>query len=149
GSRLLAAFNDNTRNTDEALQRVVFTNDGSYGTNDFALAFPLAAGPAPQQLKWGRFDDNAPAEFQGAPSIFGHAGARNALTVAATPAATPVQAEPFSSVGNVTQFFDYAGQPSVRPQTILKPDLTSPDAVQVANWVGSPGAVARLPGSFP
>src|SRR5262249_31370451 len=52
-------------------------------------------------------------------------------------------------VGNVTQFFDYAGQPSVRPQTILKPDLTSPDAVQVANWVGSPGAVARLPGSFP
>jgi hypothetical protein len=149
GSHVLAKFNDNTRNTDEALQRVVFTNDGSFGTNDFALAFPLAGGPAPRQLKWVRFDKNAPAELQGAPSIFGHAGAQQALTVAAAPASNPVQAEPFSSVGNVAQMFDYAGHPTARQQIIPKPDITGPDAVQVASWAGTSGTASRLPGSLP
>ena len=65
GTSVLATFNDMTQNTDEALQRVVFTNDGSFGTNDFAMAFPLAAGPAPGQLRWVRFDNNAPVEFEG------------------------------------------------------------------------------------
>src|SRR5262249_32632938 len=149
GSKVLANFNDNTRNTDEALQRVIFTNDGSYGSNDFALAFALPAGPPPHQLKWVPFDNNAPAGFQGAPSIFGHAAATSALTVAAAPANAPFQAEPFSSMGDVSLRFDYAGHPTPRPHVIPKPDLTGPDAVQVANWVGSADALPRPPGSFP
>ena len=63
GQQLIHRFGDDTPNTGEALQRIVFTNDGTHGTNDFALAFQSTAGPAPMP-KWIRFDDNAAAEFQ-------------------------------------------------------------------------------------
>src|SRR5262249_33160998 len=53
----LRQFGDNNLNTGEALERVVFTNDGSFGTNQFGLAIVLKQGSEPNLLKWIRFDN--------------------------------------------------------------------------------------------
>jgi hypothetical protein len=147
GKGILRKFADQTINTNEALQRVVFTNDGSYGTNDFAMAFQLAVGAAPTRLKWIRFDNNAPAEFQGAGTIFGHAAAVNAVTVGAVPYANPTVPEPYSSRGKVTIAFDQSGNRLATPVERFKPDVAGPDGIHTANF---PIVSAPLPpGTYP
>lgn len=156
GNQLIKRFGDNTEQTGEALQRVVFTNDGTLGTNDFAMAFQLVNGPAPTRLKWIRFDDNAPAQYQGAGTIFGHAAARNAITVGAVPYNDPTTPEPFSSQGKVTIAFDENGKRLEEPFQRYKPDLVGPDGVHTANFpiesgpmptfFGTSAAVAHLAG---
>jgi hypothetical protein len=134
GMQVLKSFADVNQNTGEALQRVIFTNDGSYGTNTFALAFQLVSGPAPTMLKWVRFDHNAPAQFQGAPAIFGHAAAAGALTVGAVPYNNVQTPEPFTSQGNVTILFDANGNRLATPQVRNKPDVAGPDGVFTADF---------------
>lgn len=154
GSKIYATFADDNRNTDEALQRVVFLNDGSYGSDQFALAFQLKStapgGTAPTQLKWVRFDNNAPAQGQGAPAIFGHAAALGALTVGAVPVNQPKVAESFSSQGPATILFDSHGfrqqQPDIR---VNKPNLAAPDGVNTANFPGVAAGSPLAPGAFP
>jgi hypothetical protein len=151
GFRVLKLFNDDTRNTAEALQRVVFTNDGSYGTTNFAMSFQLVNGPAPTTLKWVRFDNGPPAQYQGGSTIFGHAAAADALTVGAVPVSNPTQAEPFSSQGGTVNYFDSYGRRLARPQVNkLKPDLVGPDQVQTNTFpvfTGTSAAAAHLAGA--
>src|SRR5262249_53429279 len=134
GSQVYDTFNDLNQNTGEALQRVVFTNDGTHGTNNFALSFRLQSGPAPTLLKWVRFDTNAAAEYQGGSTIFGHAAAPLALTIGAASASNPAQLESDSSRGGVVLAFDDQGHrlpaPRLNPN---KPELVGPDAVQTTN----------------
>jgi photosystem II stability/assembly factor-like uncharacterized protein len=150
GQRVLGTFNDNTQNTGEALQRVVFKNDGSFGTNDFALSFRLAAGAAPTTLKWVRFDNNAPAQYQGAPSVFGHANAVDALAVGAVPWNNPKTPEPFTSQGLSTILFDANGNRYGQPVLRYKPDVAGPDGTTTtdfSNFFGTSAAAAHLAGS--
>ncbi|HEV3255509.1 MAG TPA: S8 family serine peptidase, partial [Gemmataceae bacterium] len=151
GFRVLKLFNDDTRNTAEALQRVVFTNDGSYGTTNFAMSFQLVNGPAPTTLKWVRFDNGPPAQYQGGSTVFGHAGAAAALTVGAVPASNPTQAEPFSSQGGTSLYFDDLGRRLTQPQVNkLKPDLVGPDQVRTASlpvFSGTSAAAASVAGA--
>jgi hypothetical protein len=147
GQQLIHRFGDDTRNTGEALQRVVFTNDGTHGTNDFAFAFQSVAGPAPTRLKWIRFDNNAAAEFQGAPTIFGHAAANNALTVGAVPFNNIQAPEAFTSQGLATIYFNANGDRLSHPVQRFKPDLAGPDGVHTADF---PAQTSPLPkGQFP
>ena len=154
GTQIYATFADDNRNTDEALQRVAFENTGNYGTNQFALAFELTStapgATPPTQLKWIRFDNNAPAQFQGAPAIFGHAAAADVLTVGAAPVSQPTAAESFSSQGPATILFDSNGyrqpQPDIRSD---KPNIVAPDGVYTANFPGQPAGDPLPPGTFP
>src|SRR5262249_53088780 len=109
-------------------------------------AFAWAHGPAPGQLKWVRFDGGAPAEFEGAPSLFGHSGAPAAMSVAAAPAFAPVAAEPYSSLGGSPLRFDYAGHPMTGPGLVAAPDITGPDQIHGAHFLGKPGGLGRQDG---
>jgi hypothetical protein len=149
GTQVLRSFDDDTVHTGEALQRVIFTNDGSFGTTDFALAFQLVAGPAPTLLKWIRFDNGTPAEFQGAPTVFGHAGAAGALTVGAVPYYSPQTPETFSSQGSDTILFDAGVQRLKTPEVRNKPDVAGPDQVNTANFPGLPAGTSLPPGTWP
>jgi hypothetical protein len=150
GTRIYQRFADMNPNTGEALQRVVFTNDGTYGTNDYALAFQVLAGPDPSFLKWVRFDNNAAAQYQGSASIFGHAGAFSAITVGAAPASDPTHPESFSSTGDVTRLFGPNGERLSSPQvTGIKPDLIAPDGVHTANFPAQPPGQPLPSGQFP
>jgi hypothetical protein len=149
GTRVLQTFNDNTEATGEALQRVIFTNDGSLGTNDFALAIEMVDGTAPTQLKWVRFDNGAPAEFQGAPTIFGQAAAAGAVTVGAVPYNLPTSPEPFTSQGTATILFDAGGNRFKKPEVRNKPDVAGPDGVFTANFPAVPAGQTLPPGTYP
>jgi hypothetical protein len=158
GSRILDHFGDANQNTDEAMQRVYYTNTGST-TQTYALAIALQAvepvplpNPTPRHpqpvpppqalpttLKWIRFDNGAPAQYQGAPTIFGHAGDVNAVTVGAAPASNPSTPEPSSSQGPVTLMFDNFGTRLRDPNVLAnKPTLFGPDGVHTANFPGQP-----------
>jgi photosystem II stability/assembly factor-like uncharacterized protein len=155
GKVVFDSFNDKTQNTGEALQRILFTNTGDLGTTDFALSFRLTAGPPPTHLKWIRFDSNAPAEFQGGSTIFGHAAAVNALTVGAVPWNNIQSPEPFTSQGKATILFDANGNRLDSPAVRNKPDVVGPDGVHTANFpgnttgifTGTSAAAAHLAGS--
>jgi hypothetical protein len=149
GDQVLQTFDDNTEVTGEAMQRVIFTNNGSFGTTDFALAFELVDGPAPTRLKWVRFDNGAPAEFQGAPAVFGHAAAQGAITVGAVPYGDPQTPEAFSSQGPATILFDVGGHRLHTPEVRDKPDVAGPDGVFTANFPGLPAGQSLPPGTFP
>jgi hypothetical protein len=122
--QLIQSFNDDTRNTGEAMQRVLFTNNSTV-SQTYGMDFRLAYGPAPTQLAWVRFDSNAPAQYQGAPTIFGHAAAANAFTVGAVNWSTPTKAEPYSSKGDLMVNLRL---PAAK-DNIAKPDVVGPDGV--------------------
>ncbi|HVQ58530.1 MAG TPA: S8 family serine peptidase [Solirubrobacterales bacterium] len=66
------------------------------------------------------------------PSIFGHAGAASAISVAAAPFTDSAAPEPYSSRGPVTHYFEpfngiAPGAPLLPPEIVAKPDLTATD----------------------
>jgi hypothetical protein len=136
GSKILGVFNDDTLNTGEALQLAQFFNDGSFGTNQFALAFQLAQGPAPTELRWVNFADTGidiHALHQGGPAIFGHPVATGAIAVAAVPWFAPNTAEPFTSVGgDIPILFDTSGNRLSTPDIRVKPQVAGPDGVSIS-----------------
>ena len=133
GATLEADYNTNTLTTDEAYQQITFTNDGSFGTNDFAFAFQLAQGPAPTQLRWVSFGDDPMATGEGAPTTFGQAAAKSVVAVAAVNWATPTTPEPYTSLGGpLTFLFDQNGNRLAAPEIRNKPDVTAPDDVDTS-----------------
>jgi hypothetical protein len=166
GSRILGSFTDQNLNTEEAMQRVYFTNSGTT-TAQYALAIGLGAveyvpapgwtytnpkfvNPLPTTLKWIRFDNGAPAQYQGAPASFGHASDVNAITVGAAPASSPTTAEPSSSQGPVTLMFDSDGTRLGQAYVVAnKPSLYGPDGVHTANFPGQPVGHSLPPGQHP
>ncbi len=160
GKQLLERFSDVNSMTGEALQRVVFTNNGSFGTTSFAMSFQLVSGPAPTELKWIRFDSGNPAAaYQGAPTIFGHAAALQAVTVGAVAYNNTHSPEPYSSQGKVSIYFDENGKRLAAPIQRYKPDVAGPDQVNSTTfgapstgqfpgaWAGTSAAAANLAGN--
>jgi hypothetical protein len=167
GSQILQTYNDVNQNTDEAMQRVYFINTGTT-TTQYALAIklvsvePPATSPGhppptnypqaylPTTLKWIRFDNGAPAQYQGAPTIFGHAEDVNAITVGAAPASNPTTPESSSSQGPATLMFDTNGTRLAQPAVLAsKPNLFGPDGVHTANFPGQPAGHPLPPGQHP
>ncbi|MFM7150446.1 MAG: S8 family serine peptidase, partial [Gemmataceae bacterium] len=137
GKHVFARFDDVTANTDEALQRVVFKNTGEYGSNQFALAYRLSSGQAPDRLKWIRFDDHSAMEYQGASTVFGHAASLDAFAIAAVGAESTSQARDYSSRGGVEILFDSNGNRLEKPLFRQKPDVAAPDGISVSYGVGA------------
>lgn len=151
GTRIYASSTDDNMNTDEAMERLVFTNPGT-GVNDYALAIRFVGGPQPGKIKWVRFDNNPIDQGIAAPTIFGHAGAASALTVGAAPASNPTQADAVTSRGPVTILFDENGWAVSRPIVRNnKPSLVAPDAVTTTvfgaqRFTGTSAAAAHAAG---
>ncbi len=129
---LIQRFNTTNPNTDEANEFVVFTNNGTFGTTQFALAFRLVSGNAPGRLRWVNMNFNGMAVFQGqgAPTIFGQPAARGAVATAAVPWFDPVTPEAFTARGGSILFlFDAQGNRLTTPEQRRKPDVAAPDGV--------------------
>ncbi|HND55993.1 MAG TPA: S8 family serine peptidase, partial [Pirellulaceae bacterium] len=62
-------------------------------------------------------------------TIFGHAAAASAVAVGAVPFYSPSTIEPYSSLGDVTIFFDKQGTRLGTPVVRQKPDIAAPDDV--------------------
>ena len=138
GSRVLQQFSDNTLNTNEAVQIGTFTNDGSFGTNNFAMAFLVKQGPAPTMIRWVAFGTDPLAQGEGASTIFGQPAAAGAVAVGAVPWYDPQHAESFSSLGGaIPILFDANGNRLATPELRNKPDVAAPDGVDTS-FFGSP-----------
>lgn len=132
GSKILASFNSVNQNTGEAFEEVFFFNDGSFGTSNFAFAFPLVSGPAPTMIRWAARTESADPQAQGenGPTVFGHKAVAGAAATAAVDYRTPTTTEPYSSVGgNLPILFDVNGNRLSSPDIRAKPDITAPDNV--------------------
>ncbi len=136
GTVLEAAFNTQGLNVNEADQVVQFTNDGSFGTNNFAFAFNLTSGPAPAAIAWVSQDDGDPtadphAQLENGPTDYGHSADPNVVSVGATPASAPTAPEASSAYGGMPLLFDNAGN-ALAAAVITGPNVTAPDGVAVS-----------------
>ena len=109
------------------------------------LGIELAAGPAPGQIKYVRYDLGSASlsvdEFATASAtVVGHANAAGAEAVGASawyqtrawgsplrPTCIPACLDSFSSAGGAAILFDAQGQPLPQPVVRLKPGLIGPD----------------------
>jgi subtilisin family serine protease len=132
GTQVFKTFDPNATSNNEANALVNFTNDGTFGTNNFAMAFHLKSGAAPTMIRWVQFggttDPNALAE--GASTIYGHTAARGAIAVAAANWATPTQPESFTALGgDLPILFNSNGVRLAQVELRRKPEVTGPDGV--------------------
>ena len=134
--KIVATQDDINASTDQADEFVNFTNNGSYGTNNFAFAFELKNGfPAPTQVAWVNFGSSSPlnALQENGPTIFGQPEAAGDVAAAAVNWMTPTKPEAFTSQGGGLQiYFDSLGNRLATPQTRDKPDVTAPDGVHTS-----------------
>jgi hypothetical protein len=141
GTQVFAAATDDNTNTGEALQIPAFFNDGTFGTDQFAMAFQLIQGPAPTMLRWVSNSDSGldlNALGEGGPAIFGHTTAAGAVAVGAAPWYQPNIPEPFTSVGGSVPFlFDAQGNRLATPDIRNEPAITGPDGVSTS-FFGAP-----------
>jgi subtilisin family serine protease len=77
------------------------------------------------------------------PTIFGHAGTPDAISVGAVPFNDSNEVEPYSSHGPVTQYFgtaktELAASPLAEPREITKPDLVASDCGLTTFFVPTP-----------
>lgn len=128
---IVATQDDDNANTDEAFELVSFTNDGSFGTNNFALAFRLKGGPPPKKLGWVQYGGpEIDALDGGGPTEYGQVLAPSALAVAAAPVNDITHTESYSSLGGELELFsDENGNVFDEPLIVTKPDVTGPDGV--------------------
>jgi hypothetical protein len=145
-TNVLATFNTNTKNTDEALQFVDFINPNPI-TTGFAMAFRLqnpGTDPAPTTLRWVNVFVNEGgvdimAQGQGSATSFGQKVAIGVAAIGAVPWFQPNTSEPFTALGGPVQInFDSNGfrlaSPEIR-DTI--PAVAGPDGVSTT-FFGSP-----------
>lgn len=131
---ILATQDDDNGNTDQAFELLSFSNDGSFGTTQFAFAFRLVSGPAPAKLGWVQHGGpEIDALGAGGPTLYGQALSPSAVTVGATSAADPTGARSYSSRGGAMELFsDEQGRPLGAPLVVNKPDLAAPDGVSTS-----------------
>lgn len=148
--KILQTFDDINPNTDQAFEFIDFTNDGSYGTTSFALAFRLKSGAAPGRIRWvanSSSQTDPGAQLEGAPSIFGHALAKGAMATGGTIAYDPTTVASFTARGgNMPILFDSAGNRLSTPEIRRKPEFAGPTGGNTS-FFGSD--VSADPDSFP
>jgi subtilisin family serine protease len=143
-------FNNQGTNTNEAFQFVDFINNGSFGTNNFAMSFNVVSGANPGMLRWVAFDDGNPAADpmalgEGAPTTFGHADATGVVATGAVPVTAPTAVEPFSALGtNIPILFDNTGARLATPVIRNEPIVAAPDGVQTSFFSPPPAPDGRF-----
>jgi len=110
---------------------------GSF-SGSYEIVVRLEAGPAPGRLKWVNVEDSSPF-FQydtNSSTIYGHATAKGAMSVAAATYDSPETVASYSSVGGSTILFTPTGSPLGTPDVRQTPGITGLDGTNTSFFTG-------------
>ena len=105
-------------------------------------------GPGPGEIEYPK---TSGGDVVG-PTIYGHAGAASAISVAAIPFNSTTAPESYSSRGPVTHYFgpvegNLPAPPLLTPEELAKPDVTASDCVATTFFAFKLGSVWRFCGT--
>jgi Subtilase family len=157
---LIASATTNNPNSDVPAEILSHTNPSSTDDELVFLAIGRSSGSANPRLKWVLLQPSVnlvdvtgvdPPDTFG-PSIFGHNGGEQVMSVAAVPFTSASQVENFSSRGPVTHYFGPVtsttpAAPLPAPQTLAKPDIAATDGAQTTFFGSFTGGVFRFFGT--
>ncbi len=131
GTNILASSTDSNVGGDP-VEVFTFTNDGSFGTNQFNLAITKSDGPNPELMKYVLFGGVAIDEFDtNSSTVYGHANAAGAEAVGValydqTPefGVVPPNLQSFSSAGPTPILFETDGTRTFELRQ--KPEIIAP-----------------------
>ena len=111
------------------------TSGSASGT--YEIVVRLESGPAPGRLKWVDFGSHGSLNFDTESStVYGHAAARGAMSVAAARYDSPESIESFSSEGVSTILFTPTGSPLGTPDVRQTPGITGIDGTNTSFFTG-------------
>lgn len=142
----------------DPVETIQFANTGSFGTN-FNLVITDASGPAPSLMKYvifGSSDITINEYDTHSSTLYGHANARGAVAVGATPffqtpayGTNPARLESFSSPGGTPILFNLAGNRLSTPEVRLKPTIVAPDGTNITGTTDIGRDIPQDPDTFP
>ncbi|HUO71685.1 MAG TPA: S8 family serine peptidase [Solirubrobacteraceae bacterium] len=156
------AINPGTTGTQKPFEAFTFSYTGSTTETVYlAIGKWASANPGNPRLKYVlmtahnilgvQFPTSSGGDIVG-PTIFGHNGAANAMTMAAVPYNDSTQVEPYSSRGPVTLYYGPVNgttpaSPLASPEVLAKPDAAATDGAQTTFFSGLSGGVYRFWGT--
>jgi subtilisin family serine protease len=137
---------ENTGPTPETFQLVVNRQSGVANPRLKVILMEDGSGPAETE-----YPESSGGDVVG-PTIYGHAGAADAISVAAIRFNTTAKPEDFSSRGPVTHYFGpvegpLPAAPLLTPEELTKPDVTASDCVATTFFAFNAGGVWRFCGT--
>jgi hypothetical protein len=158
-SALASSVNDNF--TTEMPFEHLFYENTTGSTQTVNLAIARFAGSGTPRLKWIIFAGGVLSSFEYnqssggdiiGPTVFGHNGSPNAVSVAAVPYNDRASSEPYTSHGPEAYYFGPVNgttpaSPLGSPQTVQKPDLAATDGVSTTFFGSLMGGVYRFYGT--
>ncbi|HEU4706254.1 MAG TPA: S8 family serine peptidase [Solirubrobacterales bacterium] len=137
---------ENTSSTPETLQLVVNRRLGALNPRLKFILMEDGSGPGETE-----YPETSGGDVVG-PTIYGHAGAASAISVAAIPFNSTTEPEEFSSRGPVTHYFgpvegNLPAASLLTPEELTKPDVTASDCVATTFFAFKVGGVWRFCGT--
>ena len=131
GGSVVASGTTNNISTQFPYEIVSWNTSGS-GNVPYDIEIERKAGSGASVLKYILFSGTAATVTEFATdssTVFGQPAAANAIAVGAVPWYSPTTIEPYSSRGDVTIYFDPAGNRLSNSEVRHKPDVVAPDGV--------------------
>jgi subtilisin family serine protease len=162
GTKILAQAGDNNISSTKKPLELLFWENESGSSQTVQLAINRRVGAANPRLKFiimldgPQFGETEYPESSGGdvvgPTIYGHAGAASAISVAAIPFNSTTEPEEYSSRGPVTHYFEPVEGPSpaaplLTPEELAKPDVTATDCGVTTFFASKIGAIWRFCGT--
>jgi subtilisin family serine protease len=161
GELLSGSVEDNVEETQRPVE-IVGRKNSSSTPKTFRLVVNRRLGVANPRLKFlvmldgPEFGETEYPESSGGdvvgPTIYGHAGAASAISVAAIPFNSTTEPEEYSSRGPVTHYFEpvegsLPAAPLLTPEELEKPDVTATDCGATTFFASKVGGVWRFCGT--
>ena len=135
---IVASSTSNNIATQTPSEFVAISQSSGFGVYDVIVRLESPPATAPGRIKWvdfGQHSDTFQYDTQSS-TVYGHAAAAEAMSVAAAPYFDPQNVESFSSQGGSTILFTPTGAPLGTPDVRQHPSITAIDGTNTSFFTG-------------